>query len=50
MASFSFVVSALQVFFPVPDRDAEAAARQARAPPGLAENDVRVRQYHVTVL
>ena len=38
------VASALQVFFAVPDRDAEAAAQQAKAPPGLAENDVRVHQ------
>ena len=38
------VASALQVFFAVPDRDVEAAAQQAKAPPGLAENDVRVHQ------
>jgi hypothetical protein len=32
----------MQVFSPVPDRNAEAAARQAKSPPGLAENDILV--------
>jgi hypothetical protein len=33
----------MQVFFPVPDYAAEAAAQQAVPPPGLVENDTLVQ-------